>query len=376
MSDTSVPPEARPARAAAAARRFAGIGILGGLLGGSLAGGLGAVAGQAIKDLESPPLSALTNVALPAALAWGLAGGAAGALVALVVGPRRGRRAAFSWPLVAAFWSALVASVEVAHVNVAGGVRLFLLGTIVLPALFAAGRWVRRGLWKARWLLLGWLVLCVGGEVYSRLRPRSFTPISAKPDEPVVQLGYSPLPTVLGYIAVHYHFLTFDPAEGEWHRWDLWQYANQEGTHWGHVHRDLLPLDAGVGGGPPRIEREWHGDEARAILAALARSGEYPDRDNYLAWPGPNSNTYPAWVLRQAGVSADLDPRAIGRDYQGRGGVGRTTTATGVQAECPLLGVKLGLEDGAELHFLGFTFGIGVWTPALKTPLGRFGFPE
>jgi Protein of unknown function (DUF3750) len=375
MSDTSLPPEAQPAQTSGAASQFVRVGILGGWIGGTIAGGLGAVVGQAIKDIQPPPLSALTHAALPA-VAWGLAGGAAGALVALVVGPRRGRRAAFSWPLVAAFWSALVASVEVAHVNVASGAWLFLLGMIVLPALLAAGRWMAHGLWKVRWLLLGWLLLCLVGEVYSRLRPRSFTPISATPGEPVVQMGYSPLPTVLGLIAVHYHFLTFDPAEGKWHRWDLWQYANEGGTSWGHVHRDLLQLDSGVGGGPPRIEREWHGGEAIAIQAALARSGEYPDRDKYLAWPGPNSNTYPAWVLRQAGVSADMDPRAIGRDYHGCAGIGRTTTATGVQAESSLLGVKLGLEEGVELHFLGFTLGSDFWPPALKTPLGRFGFAE
>jgi hypothetical protein len=129
-----------------------------------------------------------------------------------------------------------------------------------------------------------------------------------------------------------------------------------------------------VGGQTGRPEHEWHGDEARAIMAVLARSGDYPDKDKYLAWPGPNSNTYPAWVLRQAGVSADLDPRGIGRDYQGRVGAGWTTTGTGVQVESSLLGVKAGLEDGAELHFLCFTFGIDFWRPAIKTPFGCLGF--
>jgi hypothetical protein len=32
-------------------------------------------------------------------------------------------------------------------------------------------------------------------------------------------------------------------------------------------------------------------------------------------WPGPNSNTFVAWVLREAGVEHALDPRAIGRNY-------------------------------------------------------------
>jgi hypothetical protein len=165
-------------------------------------------------------------------------------------------------------------------------------------------------------------------------------------------------------------------TQGHWHRWDLWQYPNAGGQSWGHVHRDLLSPNSGVGGDPPRIQHEWRGDEARAILRALELSPHYPYQTKYLAWPGPNSNTYPAWVLRHAGVSVDMDPRAIGRDYHGRSGIGRTTTRTGVQAESPLLGIKLGLEDGVELHFLCFTMGIGVWPPAIKTPFGRFGFPQ
>ena len=32
-------------------------------------------------------------------------------------------------------------------------------------------------------------------------------------------------------------------------------------------------------------------------------------------WPGPNSNTFVAWVLREAGVEHALDPRGIGRNY-------------------------------------------------------------
>ena len=52
---------------------------------------------------------------------------------------------------------------------------------------------------------------------------------------------------------------------------------------------------------------------------------------------------------------------------------GNTSTRTGVQAETPLLGLKLGLLDGVELHFIGFTLGIDTWPLAIKTPLALFG---
>ena len=35
-----------------------------------------------------------------------------------------------------------------------------------------------------------------------------------------------------------------------------------------------------------------------------------------------------------------------------------------------------GLLDGVELHFLGGTFGLDLWPPAIKTPFGRLGFAE
>jgi hypothetical protein len=360
-------------------RRHALAGALGGALGAALAGALGGAFGGCIEAMAPPESSTILPNALAGAGAWGLAGAAFGAVAGCVIGPRCGGRTAFDWPLAAAFLSALVGSVELAQVDLWSAAQAFALGMVLLLALFAVGPWIGRALWKLRWLLLAWLAVCLAGEAYRRLWPKTFTDVSSQPEEPVVQLGYCRLPGVLGAIAAHPYFLSFDPAEGRWHRWDLWQYPNRGGpdvTSWSHVHRDLLGLRSGTGGGPPWVEREWRGNDARAILGALARSDEYPYRDKYLAWPGPNSCTYPAWVLRQAGVSADMDPRAIGRNYHGRAGVGRTTTATGIQAESSLLGVQLGLEDGLECHLLCFTAGVDAWPPAVKTPFGRIGFAE
>jgi len=43
--------------------------------------------------------------------------------------------------------------------------------------------------------------------------------------------------------------------------------------------------------------------------------GCYPFCDRYLPWPGPNSNTFAAWVLEQAGIEHALGWKAIGRNY-------------------------------------------------------------
>jgi hypothetical protein len=53
------------------------------------------------------------------------------------------------------------------------------------------------------------------------------------------------------------------------------------------------------------------------IAAVLQNAASYPWCERYRMWPGPNSNTFAAWVLREAGIDQVLDPRGIGRNYRG-----------------------------------------------------------
>jgi hypothetical protein len=189
------------------------------------------------------------------------------------------------------------------------------------------------------------------------------------PDEPVVQLRYATLPRPLHLLAVHHWFVTYTPEIGRWERWEVWQTANAGGTSWVHVHRNLMHPDRGVGGGPMRIEREWRGDDARRLIEVLEDPLRYPYRDRYRAWPGPNSNTYAVWALRQAGLAHEFDPRAVGKDYLGRYGVGLVTSGSLLQVASPLAGVRFERGRGAEVQLLCLTFGVGAG-PVVKTPVG------
>ena len=82
------------------------------------------------------------------------------------------------------------------------------------------------------------------------------------------------------------------------------------------MHCDLKAADAGVGGGPSRVAARWDGEDARRIAQVLEKPENYPHCQHYRMWPGPNSNTFVAWVLREAGIAARLDPRGIGRSYR------------------------------------------------------------
>ena len=132
---------------------------------------------------------------------------------------------------------------------------------------------------------------------------------------PIVQLRYAPLPFI-GAIAVHYWFVLIDEASGEAHRWEVWQTKNAGGRSIGHVHCDLKTPEAGVGGGPSRVAWEWRGEDAQAIHAVLEKAADYPYCARYLTWPGPNSNTFVAWVLKTAGIEHPLERRGIGKNFR------------------------------------------------------------
>jgi hypothetical protein len=115
---------------------------------------------------------------------------------------------------------------------------------------------------------------------------------------------------------VHCWFVVADEASAECHRWEVWQTQNAGGRSIGHVHCDLKRPGEGVGGGPSRIIAEWRGDAAARIGEVLRDAARYPHCGRYRMWPGPNSNTFVAWVLEQAGVALDLGWRAIGRRFR------------------------------------------------------------
>jgi hypothetical protein len=128
-----------------------------------------------------------------------------------------------------------------------------------------------------------------------------------------VELRYAPLPSVLRFFAVHYWFVVYD--EAGCHRWEVWQTKNAGGRSSGHVHCDLKAPEDGVGGGPSRVEAVWTGEAATRLKRVLEQAETYPFCDKYRYWPGPNSNTFAAWVLRRAGIRHRMVPMAFGKRY-------------------------------------------------------------
>ncbi len=132
-------------------------------------------------------------------------------------------------------------------------------------------------------------------------------------------------------------------------------------------------------GNRPEIIAELRGEPAaEAIPKILEAVKAYPYIDEYRLWPGPNSNTFTAFVARHAPeLRLELPVTAIGKDYPVNGAiVERAPSGTGYQLSLyGMAGIMLAREEGLELNLLGLSFGIDFARPAVKLPfIGRLGF--
>ena len=109
-------------------------------------------------------------------------------------------------------------------------------------------------------------------------------------------------------------------------------------------------------------------------------ANDYPYNDTYHVWPGPNSNTFIAYLARTVPeLRLELPPTAIGKDFLPAGKLGALTPSnTGAQISLGgYAGILLGLEEGIEINIAGLTAGIDLLPPAIKLPgIGRIGFPD
>jgi hypothetical protein len=124
------------------------------------------------------------------------------------------------------------------------------------------------------------------------------------------------------------------------------------------------------------VLRDIRGAAADAIAAKLPLAvASYPFEHRYSAWPGPNSNTFTAYVARAIPeLRLALPANAIGKDYLPLGEfVARAPSGTGYQVSLAgLLGALAGADEGIELNVLGLVVGIDLRSPAVKLPgIGR-----
>jgi hypothetical protein len=124
-------------------------------------------------------------------------------------------------------------------------------------------------------------------------------------------------------------------------------------------------------GNEPEILVDFRGEEAEKLIPSVLEAIEsYPYPDKYVMWPGPNSNTFTAYVGRQVPeLKLDLPSTAIGKDYLGASIVRPTPGGSGYQLSLfGILGMSLGTEEGMELNILSLNFAINPMKLQLKLP--------
>jgi hypothetical protein len=135
--------------------------------------------------------------------------------------------------------------------------------------------------------------------------------------------------------------------------------------------------DARWYGSAPELLADKRGAGVEGLIDRIeAAVAAYPYAAEYTVWPGPNSNTFTAWVLRHVPeLEADLPPTAIGKDYLGDRIVAAAPSGSGVQLSVGgLFGVLASGVEGLEFNVLGLSFGFNPFDLSIKLPLvGRIG---
>ena len=133
-------------------------------------------------------------------------------------------------------------------------------------------------------------------------------------------------------------------------------------------------------GNEPDLLVDIRGEEAVALIPRVEEAiANYPYTDKYVMWPGPNSNTFTAFVGRQVPeLKLDLPSTAIGKDYLASTDfIANTPGGSGYQFSLfGVLGLSLAAEEGLEFNILSLNFGINPAKLQVKLPaIGVVGKP-
>jgi hypothetical protein len=178
-----------------------------------------------------------------------------------------------------------------------------------------------------------------------------------------------------GVVSVHSWVVFKREGAKNWTRYDV--------VGWGDpVRTNGWAPDGRWYGNAPAVLADVKGSEAEKLIPKIEKAVKdyrWRNAGDYRIWPGPNSNTFIANVLRAAPeLGVTMPPNAVGRDYRPGFYTGWTDSGTGVELNLwGYAGVKLGWVEGFEVNFLGLVSGLDFRKPAIKLPgFGRIGFGD
>lgn len=176
-----------------------------------------------------------------------------------------------------------------------------------------------------------------------------------------------------GALAVHSWIVTKTAGGTNYTRYDK--------VGWGNpIRTNAYPADGRWYSNAPEVLLELHGADAEQLIPqieAAVRDYPFSGRGDYKIWPGPNSNSFVAYVLRAVPqLDIALPPEAIGRDFRPFGDF-VTLSADWHNVELSLggyAGIAAGALYGLEVRLGGLVFGLDIARPGIKLPgFGRIG---
>jgi hypothetical protein len=200
--------------------------------------------------------------------------------------------------------------------------------------------------------------------------PAGFAPDPATTPEAVVQVYSARAVSWRGWFGVH-TWVAVKPSHAR-------EFTVHEVVGWRLKRTGTVvvsrnrPPDGYWYGNKPELLGDIRGPGVDAIIGRIeAAVKDYPYPARYHVWPGPNSNTFTAFILRRVPeLRVDMPPTAIGKDYLGWKSVGRTPSGTGGQASLfGVVGLSAGIEEGVELNLLGLNFGVDPKSLSVKLPI-------
>jgi hypothetical protein len=241
---------------------------------------------------------------------------------------------------------------------------------------------------RAKWLLTLTPIVLLGlahadrdSDSIGNWRQASRASVGIAPDpavtrEAVVQVYAARAVRWRGYFGVHTWIATKPAGAAAFTVYEVTGFAVRRGGT--AVRSSQRPPDGRWFGSAPVLLADVRGAGVDALIARIVRAVDaYPYQRSYRIWPGPNSNTFTAFVLRQVPeLRVDLPAHAIGKDYLGPRVFARSPSGTGMQANLfGVLGVLGGVDEGLEVNVLGLTVGVDPDDWGLKLPfVGRIGF--
>jgi hypothetical protein len=121
----------------------------------------------------------------------------------------------------------------------------------------------------------------------------------------------------------------------------------------------------------PSIILDIRDESAEKIIPKiLAAVKTYPYANEYAIWPGPNSNTFMAYIARHVpDMQLALPSNALGKDYVGDQFIVKAPSGTGYQFTIyGGFGIMAAVKEGVEINILGLVYGISPVAFMFKLP--------